>query len=262
MCSTRSFQFKANFLAWGLLVVHAVSPTPVLGQSQAVSFKVGYSDFRFDQVARSFVTQGGDLVQLIQAAFAGTAGLGGEFLQFSENRHFLVSASAEYRSADLFGSSRVFTARYASQELGRNPDWESLPGVEVKDVTSYFRTTIGVGLNPLGGGGLFLFLVPNIDMQYGQRVYMEDAYREFVKHGFSQPGDFRVERSLLVGGGLRIHAGAWLSDSFALMFSPGAVWSYGFDEAYQGYEYQGAEFTGRSFGFEFSFGLVSRVSER
>ena len=59
--------------------------------------RLGYSDFRFDQVVRSFVTQGGDLVQLIQDAFSGTTGLGGEFLQFSESGHFLVSASAEYR---------------------------------------------------------------------------------------------------------------------------------------------------------------------
>ena len=70
----------------------------------------------------------------------------------------------------------------------------------MNDVTSYFRTTFGVGLNPIGGDGLFLFLVPSIDMQYGQRTYMEDAYQAFVENGYSQPGDFRIERSLLVGG--------------------------------------------------------------
>jgi len=132
----------------------------------------------------------------------------------------------------------------------------------VKDATSYFRTTLGFGVNPIGGDGVFLFLAPNVDMQYGQKVYMEDAYREFVKRGYSRPEDFKVERSLLVGGALRLHAGVWLSDSVGLVFSPGAVWSYRFDEAYQGYEYQGAEYSGTSFGYEFSFGLISKVSQR
>ena len=255
-----SFHSKRCVLGWGLLLAHVMLPTPALGQSQAVSFKAGYSDFRFDQVARSFVTEGGGLVQLIQAAFAGTAGIGGEFLQFFKNHHLMVTASAEYRSADLFGGSGGFTAKYAPHELGPNPDWESLPGVEVKDATSYFRSTLGFGVSPIGGDGLFLFLAPNFDMQYGQRVYMEDAYRAFEERGYSQPGDFKVERSLLVGGGIRVHAGVWLTDSFGLMFSPGAVWSYRFDETYQGYEYQGAEFSGMSFGYEFSFGLVSKTS--
>jgi len=111
------FHSKRFVLGWGLLLTHVMLPASASGQSQAVSFKAGYSDFRLDQVVRSFVTEGGDLVQLIQAAFAGTVGIGGEFLQFFQGHHFMVAASAEYRSADLFGSSRGFTAKYAPQEL-------------------------------------------------------------------------------------------------------------------------------------------------
>lgn len=261
MCPIRTFHFKTPpVLVWVLFLVPVMFPTPGLSQSQAVSFKMGYSDFRFDQVTQSFKTPDGGAVQLVQDALSGTSGIGIDFLQFSTNGHFMLSVSADYRSANLFGSSGSFTMQYAPQELGTDPDWGTRPEVEVRDQTSYFRTTIGVGLSPISDRGILLFLTPNIDVQYGHLVHLEDAYQAFLDNGFSQPGDFRVDRSLLVGGGARLNAGMWLGSRIGLVFSPGVVWSYRFDEAFQGYTYLGAEPKGWSFGYEFSFGLMSASS--
>ena len=245
-------------LAWVFLLLTVAFPTPALSQWHAMSLKMGYADFQFEETAQVFGTPDGGAVRSVRSAFSGTTGIGFEMMQAFGNGHFMLSIGADYRSANLFGSGGSFTMQYAPEEHISVPVWDTRPEVKVKDLTSYFRTTISVGLSPIRDNAVFVFLAPNIDMQYGQKVYMEQAYQEFLRKGYSEPGDFAVDRSLTVGGGARLHVGMWLGN-FGLMFSPGVSWSYRFDERFSGYTHLGVTPRGWSFAYDFSFGLLSKL---
>jgi hypothetical protein len=238
-----------------LLMICAIivlTSSSAAAQVGAFTFKAGKSDFRLDEVAKSFVTSGGGLVQIVESAFAGTGGLGAEFQVFSESFRWSFNFGAEYRAANLFGSGG-FHAKYAPD--AQNPVFG--PDTVIKDATAYFRSTIGFGFTPIKMGPAFLIISPNLDLQWGQRVFLDDAYKAYLaRGGFSQPEDFKWENSLLVGYVVRATAGMQLSDDYALTFSPGGLWTYRFNESYQGNQYSGITSGGKSFGYEFSFGLM------
>jgi hypothetical protein len=219
-------------------------------------FRAGYSDFRFDEVARSYVTQGGDFVQLVRDRFAGTGGIGGEYTYISESGRGMITFGAEYRSSNLFGSGG-FKGRFSPDTI--QVPWAQATEITISDATAFFRSTMGFGLNVLPGSRLFMYLNPNLDIQWGQRVFLEDAYKAFVDKGYNDPGDFKVENGLLFGFAGRVNTGVWLSDDVALVLSPGYVYSHSFRESYTGIQYDGVTDQGSSWGYEFSFGLGFRT---
>lgn len=242
---------------FGLVVFIAtlfLFPSKAYSQSQIIGFKAGYSDFRFDEVIKSYITQEGGLLELTRNQFAGTGGLGGDFIYISENKRFMGIVGAEYKSSNLFGSSG-FSAKYSPPDLELEEESQEL---RIRDVSSFFRTTYGFGINLLPDIPFFAYVNPNLDIQYGQKVFMEDAYQAFVDRGYSDPGDYKVENSILIGVAGRLHTGFWLDNKWALSFSPGIVWAYRFDESFTGFQYQGIESQGPSWGLDFSFSLLYR----
>lgn len=239
------------------LLATLATPVPGIAQTTLFTYKTSYSDFDFKDVAKTFVTTGGDLAQVVRDRFSGTGGLGAEMMHLSESGRASFNFGAEYKSSNLFGSGG-FRIRYSP--TSQRPDFSNATETTVKDQTAYFRSTVGFGINLLPKTRVFFYINPNIDVQYGQRVFLEDAYAAFQAKGFSDPGDFKVENGLLLGGVARAHIGLWLSDDLALTLSPAAAWSHRFVESYQGLNYNGVSSSGRAFGYDFSFGLSQRIA--
>ncbi len=254
---TRSNTRTPALLSATALLILSTSPARGDAQSTLLTYKTSYSDFDLKDVAKTFVTSGGNLAEVVRDRFSGTGGLGAEMMHLNSSGRFSFNFGAEYKSSNLFGSGG-FRIRYSPNV--QLPDFRGSTETKVKDQTAYFRSTFGFGVNLLPQSRVFFYMNPNLDVQYGQRVFLEDAYAAFQSKGFNDPGDFKVENGVLIGGVARAHVGLWLSENLALTLSPAAAWSYRFDESYQGLNYNGVTSSGRSFGYDFSFGLSQRIA--
>lgn len=250
---------KVQQIGVALVFIMGIGGWPNEAAAQSYfGLRVGHSDFRLDDVAQSFVTQSGNLVEVVKERFAGSSAIGADMVYLDGRMSWNIGA--EYRSANVFGNSG-FELKYSGLDVdvGEPVSTPTENATQIDDLTEYFRSTVGFGVNLVPQNRWFFFYVnPNLDVQYGRKLFLKDAFRA-VADGGVDVDQIRIESSLLLGFVGRVNAGIWLDETVGLALSPGFSWVKRFEETLSREGYSEVTASGSSMSYEFTVSLLVQV---
>jgi hypothetical protein len=203
-----------------LLFILSIFSLSAYTQTKFMILRGGITDIDLRNSAKTFITQGGNPIEIIAEDFAHNKSIGFDFYGNVGYGNWFVNIGVNYQSANFLGNS---TFDYKFTDIDSTTAFAN-------SETAYTQVKLGAGLRLWPNRPYFVSVDGLLDLEFGEFVSHDDAYLEFINNNSMVPESLNAQRTALVGIALRLNVGFGAPDNLYLIFSPSLKYGWRFDD--------------------------------